>query len=189
MFSYPWKNSGKRGSTRDPSSKEEKDYFVPESIRFFGAMRHVSMREYKFRWRQCCNNAWPNGWKLNIEGNSRTTATWGEVKVALEGEAELKKFRKSRRICEAKWSERGEGRDARIAMRTWHFWFPASTYSLCSYPPTYLCVFSVSTRVHKPCRPPPSPSTHKPSPRFFHPTTHRHRDSTPPLCACILTLV
>lgn len=50
-----------------------------------------------------------------------------------------------------------KGEEEEGAMRTWHFWFPASTYSLCSHPPTYLCVFSVSTRLHKPCRPPSPP--------------------------------
>lgn len=179
-FYHMWKNSGKRGSTRDLSSKEKKDYFAKIDTIFRGNASRVDART-NFGGGDVATTL-DRAWKLNIEGNSRTTATWGEVKVAL-GRQSWKSFVNrdafARRNGQKEGGERRENRDANVALLV------CTTYSLCSYPPTYLCVFSVSTRVHKPCRPPPSPSTHKPSPRFFHPT-HRHRDSSPPLRACVL---
>lgn len=124
-------------------------------------------------------------WRFEIDRGKLAydVATW--AKVALRGT--VKKVSQIATHLRGGMVRKREGEDARIAMRTWHFWFPASTYSLCSHPPTYLCVFSVSTRLHKPCRPPPPPSL--PPPRInltlvrinrplVFPPAHRHRDSS-----------
>lgn len=114
------------------------------------------------------------GWKTRVQ----CCPSW--AKVTLRGT--VKKVSQIATHLRGGMVRKGEEEEG--AMRTWHFWFPASTYSLCSHPPTYLCVFSVSTRLHKPCRP-PSP----PPPRInltlvrvnrplVFPLAHRHRDSS-----------